>query len=204
MRPQGALAAALACAIATAAGARDRPAPGGGEELSGVLALRAGVALPAGSATKGVLFSDALATGALPLGVELGARGTNTTLGVEVEWGRSFVPSCPAGQDCAGSVWRAGLEVLYRLSPESRASTWLGVGMGYEGTTLRVGDRSTRLDSFELLNLQLGRDVALGRGVLLGPFVAATFAQGMTVDGKDVQDKSPHAWLQLGLRAELR
>jgi hypothetical protein len=198
-----ALVAALACALAAAAEARDRPAPGASEELAGVLALRAGVALPAGYATKDVLFSEALATGALPIGLELGARGTNTTLGLALEWGRSFVPGCPSGQDCSGSVVRAGLEVLYRLSPGSRASTWLGVGMGYEGTTLRVGDRSTRLDSFELLNLQLGRDVALGRGVLLGPFLAATLAQGMQLDGKDLREKSPHAWLQLGFRAEL-
>jgi hypothetical protein len=198
------LAAALGCALAAAAGARDRPAPGAGEELAGILALRVGVALPAGSATQGALFSETLATGALPIGVELGARGTNTTLGFEVEWGPTFVPDCPPGQGCSGSVVRAGLEVLYRLSPGNGGSTWLGAGLGYEGTTLRVGDRSTRLDSFELLNLQLGRDFALGRSVLLGPFLAATFAQGMQLDGKDVREKAPHAWFQLGLRAELR
>jgi hypothetical protein len=33
--------------------------------------------------------------------------------------------------------------------------------------------------------------------------VAATFAQGMQQDGKDLDQKSPHAWLQAGIRVEL-
>lgn len=196
-------AAALACALATAAAARERPPPpGAAEEVRGLVALRAGVGLPAGDAMKGAPLGDAVSA-AVPLGLELAARGGATTLGLALEWGRGFVRRCPAGLACSASVARAGVELLHRFGPADRGSAWLGGGLGWERTAWSVAGRSTRLDSFELLNLQLGRDFAVGRRLLLGPFVLATFAQGMQLDGKDLKRKSPHAWLQLGVRGEL-
>jgi hypothetical protein len=197
------LAAALLCALATAAAARDRlPPPGGEEEVRGILAFRAGVALPFGNARAMLPMSD-LVSGALPVGVELAGRGGATTFGVAAEYGRAFVASCPAGASCSGAVIRAGIELLHRFSPGSRVSTWVGGGLGWEETEVTRAGRSIRVDSFELLNLQLGRDVEVSKGVLVGPFLAGTFAQGMQQDGKDIKDKSPHVWVQLGFRVEL-
>lgn len=98
---------------------------------------------------------------------------------------------------------RAGLELLHRFSPGSRVSTWVGGGLGWEETQVSRAGRSIRVDSFELLNLQVGRDVAVSRDVLVGPFLLVSFAQGMEQDGKDIKQKSPHGWIQLGFRVEL-
>lgn len=197
------IAAALASALAGGAAARDlTPPPRPGDGVRGIVALRAAVALPAGDARAGVPLGD-LVSGALPVGVELAARGGATTFGLAFEWGRAFVARCPAGAACSGSVVRAGIELLHRFSPEARASTWMGGGLGWEGTEVSVGGRTTRVDSFELLNLQAGRDVAVGGSVTVGPFVAATLAQGMQQDGADIERKSPHFFFQLGVRVEL-
>jgi hypothetical protein len=203
MVPARLLAAALACAAAGAAAARERPPPPGGEEVRGLVALRLGAALPMGDA-RDQLRMDDLVAGAVPVGLELAARGGRTTLGFLVEYGRGLgTRRCPAGATCSASVTRAGIELLHRFSGGSGGSGWVGGGLGWEGTSATLAGRSTRLDSLELLNLQAGRDFAAGRGLLLGPFVAATFAQGMSQDGKDIKQKSPHTWLQLGIRVEL-
>ena len=197
------LTAALLCVLAAPAAARDRlPLPGGEEEVRGVVALRAGVALPVGNAQAGLPMSD-LVSGAVPVGVELGGRGGATTFGLEAEYGRAFVANCPTGASCSGAVIRAGVELLHRFSPGSRASTWVGGGLGWEETLVTRAGRSIRVDSFELLNLKLGRDVEVSKGVLVGPFLGGTFAQGMQQDGADIKDKSPHFWVQLGIRVEL-
>lgn len=198
------LAAALACALAAPAAARERPAPrGAGEPVRGFVALRAGAALPLGNAVARVPMGD-LVAGAVPLGVELAARGGATELGLLVEYGPAFPPECPARGGCTARLTRAGLEVLHRFSPGPRGSAWAGAGLGWERTAVTLAGRTTRLDSLELLNLQVGRDFALGQGgVVLGPYLAGTLAQGLELDGQDVKRKSPHVWLQVGLRAEL-
>jgi hypothetical protein len=197
------LAAALACALCGSAAARERsspPAPS--EPVTGFVALRAGAALPAGHARSRVSMDDLVAA-AVPVGLELAARGGATELGLLVEYGRGFPPSCPARGACAASVVRAGIELLHRFSPGRGGSAWAGGGLGWEGTAVTLGGRTTRYDSLELLNLQLGRDFAVAGGLLVGPFVAATLAQAIEQDGKDIPQKSPHVWLQVGLRAEL-
>jgi hypothetical protein len=196
-----ALAAAVACALATAAAAREGLQPPGDDDVRGLLALRAGVGLPVGNARARVPMNE-LVSGALPIGVELGGRGGPTTFGLQLEWAHAFVARCPAGAPCSGTAWRAGVELLHRFSPRSRVSTWVGGGIGWEETQVSAGGRSVRVDSFELLNLQVGRDIEVSRGVLVGPFLLASFAQGIEQDGKDIKDKSPHAWIQLGLRVE--
>jgi hypothetical protein len=197
------LAAALACAAAGAASARERPLPPANDDVRGLVAIRAAAAVPVGDA-RDQLRMDDLVAGAVPVGIELAARGGQTTLGFVVEYGRGLATRrCPSGAACSASVTRAGIELLHRFSAGSGGSGWAGAGLGWEGTKATLGGRSTRIDALELLNLQAGRDFAVGRGVLLGPFVLATFAQGMAQDGKDIKQKSPHAWFQLGLRAEL-
>lgn len=197
------LAAALACAAGAGVAARE-PAPRRpGDEVRGIVALRAGAALPLGEVRDRQRL-DGLIAGAVPVGLELAARGGRTTIGVLVEHGLGLATRrCPAYATCSASVTRAGVEVLHRLSAGRGGSGWAGGGLGWEGTRATVAGRSTRVQSLELLNLQAGGDVALGRGVLVGPFVAATFARAMTQDGKDIQDKRTHFWLQLGIRAEL-
>jgi hypothetical protein len=143
-----------------------------------------------------------LASGAVPVGLELAARAGQTTVGVLVEYGRALVADCPGAASCSGSVVRAGLEVLYRFTSVPGGSGWLGGGLGWEGTRITRAGRTTRYDALELLNLQAGRDFAVG-SARLGPFLAITFAQAMQQDGKDLEQKSPHAWVQAGIRVEL-
>ncbi|HEX9399109.1 MAG TPA: hypothetical protein VF912_03275 [Anaeromyxobacter sp.] len=193
------LAAALCCAMTTLAAARDVGPPGSSDEVRGVLAVRAGVALPFGSARAGVAIGDLL-SGAVPLSIELGARGDATTVGFQLSYARAFVAACPRDASCSGDMMRAGLEVLYRFSPGERVSTWAGAGLGWEGSRFAIGARRTRLDALELLNLQLGREVTLRRGTTLGPYLAATFAQFLEQDGTPIAEKAPHAWIELGFR----
>lgn len=196
------LLAVLACALAAPALARDRPpVPRPEEEVTGVIAVRVGGAVPVGNARARVPMEDLVAI-AVPVGLELAARGGATTLGFLVEYGHAFVPECPHGRTCSASVIRAGLEVLYRLSPAEKGSGWVGAGLGGESTSVSIAGRSTRYTSFELLNLQAGHDVPLGP-ILVGPFVGVALAQGMEQDGQDIKSKSPHAWLQVGIRAEV-
>lgn len=195
-------AAALALALAGPGAARERPAPAGDDAVTGVVALRAGAALPAGEARAGLPVGD-LVRVAAPVGLELAARGGTTTFGVLVEYGPGLAGSCPAGARCAGAVTRAGVELLERRAAGPGGAAWIGAGVGWERTSATVAGRTTRVDSLELLNVQAGRDFAAGGGVLLGPFVAATLARGMTQDGVDLDRKRTHAWLQVGIRAEL-
>lgn len=195
------LAAALACALGGPAPARARPPPAGSEPVTGFVAVRAGAALPAGHARARVPMDDLVAA-AVPVGLELAARGGSTELGLLVEYARGFPPVCPPRGACAASVVRAGIELLHRFSPGRGGSAWAGAGLGWEGTSVSLGDRTTRYDALELLNLQLGRDFAAG-GLLVGPFVVATLAQGIEQDGKDIPQKRPHVWLQVGVRAAL-
>lgn len=202
MPPRRILAAALACALAAPAAARDRPpVRGAPEEVTGLVAVRVGGAIPVGNARARVPMEDLVAA-AVPVGVELAARGGATTLGLLVEYGHAFVPECPHGRVCSASVIRAGIEVLYRLSPGEKGSGWVGAGLGGERTSVSIAGRSTRYTSFELLNLQAGHDVPLGP-IVVGPFVGVALAQGMEQDGQDIKEKSPHAWLQVGIRAEV-
>jgi hypothetical protein len=196
------LAAALACAAAAAAAAGGARADGMQEEARGFVAARAAAALPAGNAREGLPMGD-LVSGALPVGLEVGARGGGTALGFAVEWGPALAAGCPAGAACSGALARAGIELLHRFAPAGRASAWVGGGLGWERTRVSRAGQGTRVDSLELLNLQVGYDWAVSPRAAVGPFLLATFAQGMQQDGEDVQRKSPHLWLQLGVRGEL-
>jgi hypothetical protein len=71
---------------------------------------------------------------------------------------------------------RAGAEVHYHLAPGQLWDPWLGAGLGYEWLRVGFPHGETWASGFELVNLQVGLDVAVGTRVHLGPYAALTTA----------------------------
>jgi outer membrane protein W len=172
-------------------------------------------------------LSDTI-SGHVPIWLDLGYMVTdNIMIGAYGQYGIGFMgdDDCDKdGVDCSASVIRAGLQGQYHFSPMANINPWLGVGIGYEwsSTSLSVDAQGQSMDismdvrGFEYLNLQGGADFKLSPAFGLGPFVSFSLGQYDHVDGEvrgvigddvialdvdeDLDDKSFHQWLTLGVR----
>ncbi len=99
--------------------------------------------------------------------------------------------------------------MLYRVLPDAKWVPWVGIGAGYEWVKTSVSAGGVTMDStargWEFANFQVGADYQWGKSLSFGPF--ATFTLGQFTDvgggglaGGDIQNKSLHEWLQLGLK----
>jgi hypothetical protein len=118
----------------------------------------------------------------------------------------------------AGDV-RVGFEVLWHFAPEGKVDPWAGLGVGYEWLTLNatVGTlgASVTVRGFEFVNAQAGIDFPLGRTFRIGPCLQLTLAQYSSASGElttpratfpgsgDIQAKTLHSWINVGLRFAL-
>lgn len=193
-------AAALVCLLSTSALAWEPPRR---DDVKGAFAVRGGYALPRGEAERDLDLADVF-TAAVPGWIELGARGEHTFVGFYFSYADARIAHCPPDVSCSGYSMRAGFEVLYSLLADAPVTPWVGVGIGWEGAKQKRGPDSTTASAFELGNLQLGIDVRAGRAVTLGPYVTASFARYSQADGEDIENPATHAWLQGGLRCEVR
>jgi hypothetical protein len=198
------------------------------------LDVRTGVSLPTGSAVAGSQMTDIVAA-QVPIQIDLGLRpDPHLFLGAYGSYGFLFPASSACqGASCSGDDVRLGIEAQYHFRPAMRFDPWVGVGAGYEWlhfASLQNGaDETTKLQNFELLNVQAGLDYAVCTGLRLGPFASFALEQyehetltwtggqagaGATSDAspqsaqgtvlheqaQDVPQTALHEWLTLGVR----
>jgi hypothetical protein len=166
-------------------------------------------------------------TGQLPLWVDAGYRfNPFFYLGGYFQYGFSSVNDdqrslCRnANVDCSASDVRLGIMGRYHLAPAWPLAPWVGLGLGYEWGAFSVhqsalgnSDTDSSWSGFEILNLQAGADYRLGRGFVLAPFISFSLGQYQsrkdtttvgsitTSTEQDLEHKSFHEWILLGVRA---
>ncbi|HEY2730880.1 MAG TPA: hypothetical protein VGK52_13145 [Polyangia bacterium] len=206
----GVLHTALLAPAARAEGARER-----GPEL----ALRLGLALPAGSINDGTHL-DSYASTAVPLIFEGGYRvDANLFLGARFQYAfpqlKNPNGSCSGNTSCSGSIVTLGVEGTYRFLPEQTFAPWLGLGFAYEWASAEYdapnGGLGATNKGFQVL-AQGGGDVRVSSQLVLGPFVEAAFGRYESRDGwlrlgnattsssADITNTAWHTWISFGVR----
>lgn len=179
--------------------------------------IRAGIGVPLGEVQDGSDLDD-VASLQIPLQLDVGVRlFSKWFLGVYVQYGIGVVSDdvavCePDNIDCSASDVRLGIQAHYHFMPRNSLDPWLGLGFGYEWATLSGEggglEASWTVSGFEFFSLQFGLDIEVSKHVRVGPFLSFSLAQyddsevegGFGVFG-DIEDKSLHEWLMIGVRA---
>jgi len=195
------------------------------DETGVEIGVRSGYAIPLGNAAADTDL-DEFYSGVIPLWFDLGYRLTpNVMIGGYFQYGFGLVPDQFEGAcdldavDCSFSNVRLGAQVHYHFRPWESVDPWLGGGIGYEwahwsvsGTLPLVGNvgADATIHGFEFLNLQAGVDFLPSddANFALGPFLSLSLAQyssgtvqaGEGESSADIDDKSLHEWLTLGVR----
>jgi hypothetical protein len=196
--------------------------PGWTRDAPGVdLGLRVGYAMPFGAIDGGA--TDALSNGfsaAVPLVLEAGWRFNRmVTVGALFQYGIATVRNtdttgCGGVVSCSGSITRLGIEGIVHLPREFTFDPWAGIGTGYEWmnidghSSFTGNDGSEGAHGFELVTLQAGGDLRLGRQAAVGPFVSWSLARYRTITRESptadtsvpISMQAVHYWLQLGVR----
>jgi hypothetical protein len=219
MRIPAALAVgSLALALAgPARAAPSAPPPDHGPEV----ALRTGVAIPAGSVRDGTSL-DSYASSAVPLVLEGGYR-VEPDLFVGARFQYAFAQlkdpnatqTCGGNTSCSGSDVQLGVEGIYRFLADQRFAPWLGLGFGYEWASAdydsqNIGEGGTNKGFFGLA--QAGGDARVNGALVLGPFLdvafgrfdsAETHAHFGNMSGSmtsDITNTAVHTWITVGVR----
>jgi hypothetical protein len=169
--------------------------------------LRGAWAIPFGDLNNTDSIGDDL-SGQLPIWIEAGWRfNKNVYAGLYFQYAFAFSHNCPPSTDCSASGEKVGLEAIYNLAPDAGMQPWAGLGLGYEWASVsRAGDdRSYK--GLELLNLQVGIDLAPSKSFSVGPFASFSFLgkySSMTASGQSNDISASHEWLQLGLKVAVK
>jgi len=199
-------------------------AGGASAEETGVeIGVRSGYDIPLGNFA-GDQALDELYAGVVPLWFDLGYRITpNVMVGAYFQYGFGILPDSASEGcdvvDCSRSNMRLGAQVHYHFLPWETVDPWLGAGIGYEWAHQSVSgtifgqtlDTSLSVHGFEFFNLQGGVDFLPSENANfgLGPFISLSMAQysdgsaevgGQDAGGGDINDKSLHEWVTLGIR----
>lgn len=204
------LLASLVSFAGHAAAVEGPPAPGLVAEAPAKrfeLALRAGYAL----VPTGVFDVD----GAFPIWVDADYQlSQHWALGVYGEAGivyQSGVQDSETDATYSGTHLRAGAAVRYHFAPGRHANPWLALGIGYDALRYHAshdsfyGDSAydVRVSGPELLNAQVGVDLAASSWFAWGPCFSATLVDYLSTNAAS---GPPHlrSWLTLGLRGSFR
>ncbi len=171
--------------------------------------LRAGVALPFGSAFTGSgALSDTI-TGYVPLRIDVGYRfARHFYVGVDGQLAAIVPAGCASGFTCSGTNTRIGVMVAYHFAPGGTFDPHVGVGTGYEvlHTSRAIDGAAVDITArgLELLDLEAGGDVRLGRAWRIGPVLSGSLGRftSVAVNGTPSTDYATalHAWAMLGIR----
>jgi hypothetical protein len=189
--------------------------------------LRIGYGIALGDIARDDSLSDSV-SGQVPFALDLGYRvSPNLFIGLYGQYGigilgGSFSDACDLSSQisCSAHDIRLGIEAHYHILPRQKLDPWLGLGFGYEwlGISISGGgnDASATFSGFEFVSLQAGLDIAVAQHFYLGPFLSLSLAEysstsldcsgatavcdGLGVSG-DIQNKTLHEWLMLGVRA---
>ncbi|RYZ10284.1 MAG: hypothetical protein EOO73_01540 [Myxococcales bacterium] len=164
----------------------------------------------------------------VPIELGLGAKvieelyiGAYLSLGVGYEGSDSRTAArCEAGNDfeddvsCSSTTVHAGIEARYNFEPAESLNGWFGYGFGMTSGNESVSDsgryrESTTARGLDVARLSGGLDFRAKRGFGLGPYAILSIGrylhtrtevrEDVTFSG-DIDRKSFHAWLSLGLR----
>ena len=219
-RAFGVLASAVIWLCAPDARAQDS------RQLDLELAVRAGIALPAGQTVQRTDVSSAVSN-TLPLIVEVGYRvHLNVLVAARAQYAfanvRNTTEGCAGAASCGGSNIALGAEGIYWFLPTQRFVPWAGLGFGYEwlnSEQATVNSIQRSMSSATLRGVQGlvqgGVEVRLSRIVKLGPFVEAqigryanaslTITQDTTMMSSDaaITKSAWHEWILFGVRGSL-
>ncbi len=222
----GGIAAALACSSATAHA----------DEETGVsVGVRVGYGVAYGDAEKGTSMQS-FQRGMMPVWFDAGYRiSPRIFLGAFYQYAPtfpatnscSFPGSVPAGlvgtasgangqTTCDGRDQRFGVELAYHVLPKDLLDPWVGIGLGWEFSTL---DYSTgpaaAVSSYQMsgftADLQLGADLRYSKVVPFGPFVDLSLSSFGTASyydangvgyGPQTFSTNIHGWATFGVRAQ--
>lgn len=193
---------------------------------------RLGYGIPLGEISKeGPKLKDAL-KGQVPIWFDAGVRlfshvfvGAYLGIGVGIPGENEVCAEFDRGLgECSQSALdlRLGLQAIYHFRPPGKLDPWVGIGFGYElanlSTTAEIDQEraevSETVSGLEMVNLQAGLDIPIGKKVGLGPFLTWTAARYgsassecsgdcgdfVGVDG-DIENTTTHGWLFIGARA---
>lgn len=185
-------------------------------ERSGIeLGVRLGYGIPAGRIGRPLDMSMNFATsdvvtGQAPIWIDAGYRFTpNLYAGLMFQYGLGFANETiisPCEGYCIRTL-RIGVGAAWHLSPAAAFDPWVGLAAGYEWlyVSQSVGDSTNK--GFELANIQLGGDFALGRGFGIGPFMSVSLGRYSTLSGTGVfsgtssyVETAIHEWIIIGVR----
>jgi len=158
-------------------------------------------------------------TGLVPIWIDAGYRFTKVVyVGGYFQYGFLLVGEhgCPPPvTGCNARDIRAGAAVHVHFMPRSAADLWVGLGLGYEGSSITydngVQSATRSNDGIEFANVQVGLDMHPRFGIDWGPFVSFSVDQyrneTQTVPTGSQKtyallDKTLHYFLVLGMRVQ--
>lgn len=146
--------------------------------------------------------------GQLPIWLEAGWRFTkNIYAGAYFQWGIGFNSNCNTGADCGTHGFRYGIEGIYNVAPDSAIQPWVGLGVGYETMNVTFNGADSSYKGWELVNIQLGADLAASKQFSIGPFASYSLFgkySSQTSSGYSNDISAGHNWLQLGVKATVK
>jgi hypothetical protein len=228
----------LVAAAAAAAVACTSIAAHADEESGLAVGLRVGAAAPFGNADSTTSMS-AFQRAMVPVWFDVGYRFNRTFyLAAFYQYGVTFPASNGCGADpnnavsaragdpglivpgqqstCDGRDQRFGLELHIHLLPKALVDPWIGIGLGYEVSTLDYSTgASASTTSFQAsgpaADLQLGLDLRFSKRVPFGPFIDLSASQFVTENYYDANGSAQgpvtfnstlHGWATFGLRMQ--
>lgn len=123
--------------------------------------------------------------------------------------------ACPDDSDCSGTSYRIGIDAQYHFTPFRRVDPWLGVGFGYEWTTLTASTydywtdtdyyADTKFNGWLFPRFTGGLDFAVAPRFTVGPYFSYALGEYSHVDYGDhdsgeISHKAFHGWFEIGVR----
>ncbi|RYZ42206.1 MAG: hypothetical protein EOO71_08825 [Myxococcaceae bacterium] len=183
------------------------------------LGVRGAYGIPVGDAVEDTSQSDLFGNTVAPQ-VDLSYFfNRHLSLGGYFQYGIAKPDGCDDTTECKARVLRFGVDLDYHFAPEGFVGPWVGVGVGYEIGSLRVGTSDDTLAKvgvrgFDLGHAHFGVDFQFTRSIAVGPYISASVGQYSNVDtevfggSNDVEvpsdQKSLHVWIQPGVRLQIR
>lgn len=182
------------------------------------IGVRPGISVPFGSSAKDQKMSDG-PSAQFTLNADIGAKiipqlfvGGYIGFGLGGVAGKTSDACDKANISCASATIRLGVEAQYHILPARKMNPWVGLGIGWEFTSIGGGDgnqrASTTVNGVELAHFMGGLDFRLSRVVGVGPFLDLSLGRysnsssdtGNTTVSTDIKDKAVHGWFTLGAR----
>lgn len=188
------------------------------------LALRAGVALPIGSAagasgTQTDRSMGSFVSTQVPFTLDIGWKVIpHLFLGIYggfAAGGGGYTYNCGDTQiHCVSVSLRAGLQAQVNILPARKVNPWVGYGIGFDSTAVGVSREGTSdTDSYgfggwDFAQLMAGIDFRLTKVFGIGPYGQLTLGQYSATSAKvagtqtsgSVENSAMHEWLALGVR----